>query len=172
MSIKFTVNGQPQEVPDARAETRLIDFLHDDLNLTGTKFCCGIGICRACTVAVAKPPNPTGMPVVSCSTALATLEGTEITTIEGVSDGPALLPVQDAFLRHFAFQCGYCTPGFVMAAKLFLDELERGPPPRDLLQAITVAIGDHVCRCSGYVRYVEALRETALAVIEAKGGVR
>lgn len=172
MSIKFIVNGLPQEVPDARRADRLIDFLHDDLNLTGTKFCCGIGVCRACTVAVVKPPNPAGSPVISCSTPLAILEGTTITTIEGVSAGPALLPVQEAFLRHFAFQCGYCTPGFVMAAKLFLDALADGPPPQDLRQAIVVAIGDHICRCSGYVRYVEALHETALSVLAAKGGVQ
>ena len=172
MSIKFTVNGLPQEVPDARGDNLLIDFLHDDLNLTGTKFCCGIGVCRACTVAVAKPPNPAGTPVISCSTPLSILEGSAITTIESVSAGPVLLPIQEAFLRHFAFQCGYCTPGFVMAAKLFLDELQDEPPPQDLRQAISVAIGDHICRCSGYVRYVEALHETALSVIAAKGGVQ
>lgn len=172
MSIKFSVNGLPQEVPDARGDSKLIDFLHDDMNLTGTKFCCGIGVCRACTVAVSKPPNPTGSPVISCSTPLYILDGSAITTIEGVSAGPELLPVQEAFLRHFAFQCGYCTPGFVMAAKLFLDGLQDGPPPQDLRQSIVLALGDHICRCSGYVRYVEALHETALAVLAAKGGMQ
>ncbi|MEQ1956859.1 (2Fe-2S)-binding protein [Mesorhizobium sp. CN2-181] len=169
MSISFTVNGVAQQVADARGDDRLIDFLHDDLNLTGTKFCCGIGVCRACTVAVAKPPNQAGSPVISCSTPLSLLDGSVITTIEGVSSGPVLLPVQEAFLRHFAFQCGYCTPGFVMAAQLFLNGLADGPTPPDLDQAIVVAIGDHICRCSGYVRYVEAVRETALAVIATKG---
>ena len=169
MSIQFTVNGQPQEVPDARGEDRLIDFLHEDLNLTGTKFCCGIGVCRACTVAVAKSPNPTESPVVSCSTALATLAGCEITTIEGVSRGPVILPIQQAFLTNFALQCGYCTPGFVMAAKIFLDELAVAPsPPPDLDAAIQRAIGDHICRCTGYVRYAEALKQTAQAVLDAK----
>jgi aerobic-type carbon monoxide dehydrogenase small subunit (CoxS/CutS family) len=172
MSIQFTVNGQPQEVPDARGEDRLIDFLHDDLNLTGTKFCCGIGVCRACTVAVAKFPNPTETPVVSCSTALATLAGSEITTIEGVSQGETLLPIQQAFLTNFAFQCGYCAPGFVMAAKIFLDELAVAPTPPDLDAAIQRAIGDHICRCTGYVRYAQALKETAEAVISAKGGLQ
>ena len=157
MSIKFTVNGMAQEVPDARGEDRLIDFLHDDLNLTGTKFCCGIGVCRACTVAMAKLPNPVETPV---------------TTIEGVSAGAELLPVQEAFLRHFSFQCGYCTPGFVMAAKVFLDGLALAPPPADLEAAMATAIGDHICRCSGYVRYVDALRETALAVIATRGAVQ
>lgn len=170
MSIRFTVNGQAQEVPDARGQDRLIDFLHDDLNLTGTKFCCGIGVCRACTVAVAKFPNPTETPVVSCSTALAALAGSEITTIEGVSTRGSLLPVQESFLLEFAFQCGYCTPGFVMASKIFLDELALAPVrPADLDAAIQRAIGDHICRCTGYVRYAQALKQTAEAVIAAKG---
>jgi aerobic-type carbon monoxide dehydrogenase small subunit (CoxS/CutS family) len=173
MSIEFTVNGQPQEVPDSRGEDRLIDFLHDDLNLTGTKFCCGIGVCRACTVAVAKFPNPTETPVVSCSTALATLAGSKITTIEGVSQDGDLLPVQQAFLSNFAFQCGYCTPGFVMAAKIFLDQLAVAPtPPPDLDAAIQHAIADHICRCTGYVRYAQALKQTAEAVIAAKGSLQ
>lgn len=172
MSIRFTVNGQPQQVADARGKDRLIDYLHYDMNLTGTKFCCGIGICRACTVAVSKPPNPVGSPVISCSTALSTLAGCAVTTIEGVSSCAALLPVQEAFLRRFSFQCGYCTPGFVMAAQLFLDGLAEGPTPPDLDGAILTALGDHICRCSGYVRYAEAVRETALAVIEAKGEAR
>lgn len=172
MTISFSVNGQLHDVPEARGDTRLIDFLHDDLNLTGTKFCCGIGICRACTVAVVKPPNLVGSPVIACSTPLALLQGVAITTVEGVSAGPALLPVQEAFLRHFAFQCGYCTPGFVMAAKLFLDSLQEGPPPEDLRRAAAAALEDHICRCSGYVRYVEALHETALAVVAARGDAR
>jgi aerobic-type carbon monoxide dehydrogenase small subunit (CoxS/CutS family) len=173
MSIQFSVNGQPQEVPDSRGADLLIDFLHEDLNLTGTKFCCGIGVCRACTVAVAKFPNPAESPVVSCSTALATLAGSEITTVEGVSSGGDLLPVQQAFLTNFAFQCGYCTPGFVMAAKIFLDQLAVAPmPPPDLDDAIYRAIGDHICRCTGYVRYAQALKQTAEAVIAAKGALQ
>lgn len=171
MSIRFSVNGQPQEVAEARGAERLIDFLHDDLNLTGTKFCCGIGVCRACTVAMTKTGNPAETPVVSCSTALSTLAGCEITTIEGVTPDASLLPIQQAFLTHFAFQCGYCTPGFVMAAKIFLDELAAQPlPPEAIDEAIRRAIGDHICRCTGYVRYAAALKETALAVIAAEGG--
>ena len=169
MTIRFTVNGQPQQVDDRRAQDRLIDYLHDDMNLTGTKFCCGIGVCRACTVAVAKGPNPTETPVISCSTALSSLDGTTITTIEGVSQGPDLLPIQQAFLTNFAFQCGYCTPGFVMAAKIFLDELTQSPPPTDLDDAIQTAIGGHICRCTGYVRYAQALKDTAQAVLAANG---
>jgi aerobic-type carbon monoxide dehydrogenase small subunit (CoxS/CutS family) len=141
MSIRFTVNGLAQEVDDGRGEDRLLDFLHDDLNLTGTKFCCGIGVCRACTVSVAKAGSPAETPVISCSTALASLDGAVITTIEGVSQGADILPIQQAFLTQFAFQCGYCTPGFVMASKIFLDQLALASPPADLDDAIERAIG-------------------------------
>lgn len=172
MTIRFTVNGQSHEIDATRGDDRLIDFLQEDLNLTGTKFCCGIGICRACTVAVAKPPSPVPSPTIACSTPLSLLDGCAVTTIEGLSQGDSLLPVQEAFLRHFAFQCGYCTPGFVMAAQIFLDDLATAPPPADLDAAIARAIGDHICRCSGYVRYVTALRETALAVLAERGVVQ
>jgi len=168
--IAFIVNGLPHEVDESRGDERLIDFLHDELNLTGTKFCCGVGICRACTVAASRPPNGAATPIVSCSTALSSVDGVSIVTIEGVSEGGALLPVQQAFLRHFAFQCGYCAPGFVMAAKIFLDGLAAAPVAREELdQAIQQAIGSHICRCTGYVRYYEALREVAEAVLDKKG---
>ncbi len=171
MTISFTVNGIPQEVDDSRAEDRLIDYLHDDLNLTGTKFCCGIGVCRACTVTVSKPPNPVPSPVISCSTVLATIDGSAVSTIESVAQDGMLDPVQQAFLGHFAFQCGYCTPGFVMAARLFLDQLAVNPVPADQLEdAIHDAIGAHICRCTGYVRYYQALRPLAEAVL-ARGEV-
>lgn len=168
MSINFTVNGQALQVPDSRGDDLLIDYLHDDLGLTGTKLCCGVGVCRACTVAVAQSPGQAEEPAAACSTPLSVLNGAAVTTIEGVSAGQDLLAVQEAFLRHFAFQCGYCTPGFVMASKIFLDGLALVPPPEDLDSAIVSAIGDHICRCSGYVRYVAALRETAAAVIAAR----
>ncbi|WP_415401508.1 (2Fe-2S)-binding protein [Tateyamaria sp. SN3-11] len=165
MTISFTVNGMRQEVDAARAEDRLIDYLHDDLNLTGTKFCCGIGVCRACTVTVSKPPNPVATPVISCSTVLATIDGSDISTIESVAQDGVLDPVQEAFLDNFSFQCGYCTPGFVMAARLLLDQLATAPVPDDQLDtAIHDAIGSHICRCTGYVRYYEALRPLAEAV--------
>jgi aerobic-type carbon monoxide dehydrogenase small subunit (CoxS/CutS family) len=170
MTIAFSVNGISQQVDAARGDDKLIDFLHDDLNLTWTKFCCGIGICRACTVSSVRLPNPAATPVISCSTALSMVDGTSITTIEGVSQGAVLLPVQEAFLRWFSFQCGYCTPGFVMAAKIFLDGLVVTPIPRsELDQAIDRAIGAHICRCTGYVRYYQALRETAEAILAGKG---
>ncbi|MCE8006850.1 2Fe-2S iron-sulfur cluster-binding protein [Aestuariivita sp.] len=173
MSISFFVNGVLQEVEDSRAEGRLIDYLHDDLYLTGTKFCCGIGVCRACTVTVSKPPNPVPSPVISCSTVLATLDGSHVSTIESVARDGVLDPVQEAFLHNFSFQCGYCTPGFVMAARLLLDRLAVAPVPHDQLdEAIHDAIGAHICRCTGYVRYYEALRPLAEAAIVGEGAAQ
>lgn len=166
MTISFTVNGALQMLDDADGQERLIDYLHDTLNLTGTKLCCGIGVCRACTVSMTKGANATATPVLSCSTALSSLDGAEITTIEAIAQDGVLDPVQDAFLQNFAFQCGYCTPGFVMAARMFLDELAKHPIPEEQLEAaIHDAIGEHICRCTGYVRYYEALRPLAVAVL-------
>ena len=170
MTLRFTVNGVAHQVDSARGDERLIDFLHDDLDLTGTKFCCGIGVCRACTVSTLRPPNDAAVPVVSCSTPLAMVDGLQITTIEGVAPPGDLLPIQQAFLRTFSFQCGYCTPGFVMAAQIFLDSLARARAlPADLDKAIEAAIGPHICRCSGYARYYAALRDTAEALFAKKG---
>ncbi len=169
--ISFHVNGTHHQVDDSRGREVLLDYLQGDLNLTGTKLCCGIGVCRACTVAVAKGGSPAEAPTIACSTPLHLLGGTRIRTVEGVAEGETLTPVQDAFLRHFSFQCGYCAPGFVMAATMFLDSLSRNPVPvADLDSAIEDAIGAHICRCSGYVRYYQALREVAMDVISDPEG--
>lgn len=169
MSISFTVNGVPQTVDDDQADTKLLDYLHETMGKTGTKFCCGMGVCRACTVSMTKAPNRNAEPIVSCSTALASIDGGDITTIEGVSNDGELHPIQAAFLENFSFQCGYCTPGFVMASKIFLDWLETATVREDQLDgAIEDAIGDHICRCTGYVRYHEALKATALSVINVE----
>lgn len=172
MTISFKVNGIQHTVETSRGEERLIDFLHDDLGLTGTKFCCGIGVCRACTVASFRSPNEAATPVIACSTALALVNGTEIMTVEGATPTDGLLPIQEAFLKEFSFQCGYCTPGFVMAAQIFLEGLQRqGSLPDDLDKAIETAVGSHICRCSGYVRYYNAIRQTAEAMFSNKGSL-
>lgn len=168
MTIRFSINGTLHQVDDKLGDEKLLDYLHDfeKESLTGTKFCCGIGVCRACTVSVAKGANRAAEPVIACSTALAVLDGTRITTVEGVAQDGQLHPIQQAFLKHFSFQCGYCTPGFVMAAKILLDELAAQPiPEAELDDAIEEAIGPHICRCTGYVRYYEATREVALQVL-------
>jgi len=170
MSISFTVNGTPQSVPNSRASDTLLDYLHDDLNLTGSKLCCGIGVCRACTVSVTKGPSVT--PMISCSTPLSVLDGTEIRTIEDIAQGDGLSRIQQAFLHHFSFQCGYCAPGFVMAATVFLDALAAAPVPASQLDAaIADALGQHICRCTGYVRYHAAVKEVALEILLQQTGV-
>ena len=166
MTISFTVNGKPQTVDDSRGTDVLLDYLHDDLHLTGTKLCCGIGVCRACTVSVAKGDTQAPTPVISCSTPLYLLDNTHVNTVESVADGVSLSPVQQAFLDHFSFQCGYCAPGFVMATTIFLEGLARAPiQPGELDKAITDAIGEHICRCTGYVRYHQAVRDLALEIL-------
>jgi aerobic-type carbon monoxide dehydrogenase small subunit (CoxS/CutS family) len=170
MSILFTINGLQQSVDASRGGEKLLDYLHDEMNLTGTKLCCGIGVCRACTVKVVKGDSPAAEPVIACSTALATLDNCAITTVEGVAWGGVLHPIQQAFLDHFSFQCGYCTPGFVMTAVTFLDWLAASPvTEEDLDAAIEEAIGTHICRCTGYVRYHQAMRDVALKVIAERG---
>lgn len=165
MTIRLTINGTVHELSDDRGAETLLDFLHDDLNLTGTKLCCGIGVCRACTVQVVKAPNPAPTPTISCSTALSTLDGAEVSTIESVARDGQPDVVQRAFLDAFAFQCGYCAPGFVMAARMFLMGLKAQPIPEDQLEsAMMEAIGTHICRCTGYVRYFDALRGLATAI--------
>ncbi len=164
--ISFSVNGEARKVDEGRGAEKLLDYLHDEMNLTGTKLCCGIGVCRACTVRVTKTGNEAGTPVIACSTALETLRDCAVTTVEGVS-GEGLHPIQERFLEHFSFQCGYCTPGFVMAAVIFLDGLRgSGVTEAGLDTAIEDAIGPHICRCSGYVRYYEAVREEAMKVLD------
>lgn len=164
MTIRLRVNGKLHELPDEKGRETLLDYLHDELYLTGTKLCCGIGVCRACTVQVVKGPTRAPMPVISCSTALATLDGAEVSTIESVAEEGQPDAVQQAFLGAFAFQCGYCAPGFVMASRMFLDGLRQRPyqlSEAQLETAMMEAIGSHICRCTGYVRYFEALRGLA-----------
>jgi aerobic-type carbon monoxide dehydrogenase small subunit (CoxS/CutS family) len=156
--ISFSVNGTKHEA-DVSVTTRLIDYLHDELGLTGTKFCCGIGVCRSCTVAARNRPGAPEVPMLSCSTPVVGIDGYEIRTVEGLGTEDNLSPLQQAFLDYFAFQCGYCTPGFLMAATLLVERLKHSPiHVRQLDAEIESACGSHVCRCTGYVRYYEAMK--------------
>jgi aerobic-type carbon monoxide dehydrogenase small subunit (CoxS/CutS family) len=171
--ISITVNGTLRRLRNVPADFTLIDLLHEELALTGTKFGCGIGMCRACTVAVRPAPGAPLEAVRACQATAASCDGKEVTTVEGLAPGaggtpdaassPGVLgqlhPLQQAFLEAFAFQCGYCTPGFLMAAFVLLDRLRRSPVAAAELDAeIARACGEHVCRCTGYRRYHEAIR--------------
>jgi aerobic-type carbon monoxide dehydrogenase small subunit (CoxS/CutS family) len=164
ITFSIILNGKPTAPQQVPADMPLIDFLNDEAGLTGTKFCCGIGVCRACTVAVQRVPGAHLEPLLSCSTGVAQVNGQAITTVEGLADANGLSPLQTAFLESFAFQCGYSTPGFLMGAHVLMDGLRRNPVTADQVdQAIQGAVGQHVCRCTGYVRYYAAIRKVILA---------
>lgn len=148
-SITVTVNGI-QITRDVPAHRTLLEFLRDTLNLTGAKEGCGAGECGACTVLM------DGVPLRSCLILAAEADGHTITTIEGLAQPSGLHPVQQAFLDAGAIQCGYCTPGFVLAAHALL---QRNPNPSD--DEILAAFGGHLCRCTGYQVLLQAVRLAA-----------
>ena len=153
---RILVNGAWREVA-APPETTLLDVLREHLHLTGTKRGCDIGVCGACTVLVAGEPRS------ACRLRLAELGDSPVTTIEGLAapDG-TLHPVQQAFIDAGAIQCGFCTPGMVLAAKALLDR-EPDPTPARTRAALTA----HLCRCTGYRQIVEAV---ALAAARLREG--
>jgi carbon-monoxide dehydrogenase small subunit len=148
-TIRVAVNGHPHE---ATVEVRktLADFLRDDLDLTGTHLGCEHGVCGACTVIL------DGAAVRSCLLFAAQVNGRSIETVEGLADGEALNPLQQAFHEHHALQCGFCTPGFLMTLTCFLREC---PDPSDA--QIREAISGNLCRCTGYKNIVTAARAAA-----------
>jgi aerobic-type carbon monoxide dehydrogenase small subunit (CoxS/CutS family) len=155
--VSFTLNGKPTRV--TVDETRMLLWvLRDDLALTGTKFGCGEGACGSCTVLVNNEA------VRSCITAVGDVEGKRVTTIEGLERDGKLNPVQEAFVKHAAFQCGYCTPGMIMGAYAFL--LKN---PKATRADIIRQMDDHLCRCGAHVRIVQAIETAATAM---KGGAR
>ena len=161
--ISFTINGKRVRVGEADQNTHLLEYLQEDMGLTGTKFGCGIGVCQACTVAVRQKKDGPLLPVVTCVTPLVAVQNMELFTIESVAENNELHPIQTMFLEEFSFQCGYCTPGFVMASLVLWENLKQKPIPRSKLNdSIAEALGEHICRCTGYVRYHQALRKVIL----------
>ncbi len=170
--LSLTVNGEDRGPYDVPEGLMMIDFLHEYLNLTGSRLGCGQGICHACVVIV-DHPDGVSEEVRTCITGAHFFAGKKVRTVEGHAQTDAesgaqmLSPVQQAFMTHYSFQCGYCTPGFVNAATLFIEKLRRQPVAReDLEREIEQALNSHICRCSGYVRYYEAVRELVLSMPE------
>jgi aerobic-type carbon monoxide dehydrogenase small subunit (CoxS/CutS family) len=166
--LSLTINDKAIDPVDVPEGMMMQDFLHEYLNLTGSRLGCGQGICHACTVIVEKDDG-TLDEVRTCITGAHWFEGKKVRTVEGhAKRDPSgaiaeLSPVQQAFIENFSFQCGYCTPGFVTGATVFMDQLKRKPIARDdLEQAITDALDKHICRCTGYVRYHQAVRDLVL----------
>ncbi|QGP91209.1 Nicotinate dehydrogenase small FeS subunit [Neomoorella glycerini] len=149
ISLQLKVNGRDYTVRVA-PNARLLDVLRDELMLTGTKEGCGIGECGACTVIM------DGQAVNSCLVLAAAAEGKEIITIEGLEQDGRLHPLQEAFIKHNALQCGFCTPGMIMSAKALLDK-----NPHPTRAAIRAAIAGNLCRCTGYEQIVAAIEDAA-----------
>ena len=147
--ITITVNNVVHEIAVAPNRT-LTQVLRDDLGLLGTKEGCGIGDCGACTVIL------DGEPVNSCLVLAVQVNGSAITTIEGVADGQSLHPIQEAFVEMGAVQCGFCTPGMILSAR---NLLEKNPEPSEL--EIRQALSGNLCRCTGYQKIVEAVKTAA-----------
>lgn len=143
--VSFEVNGKPVELITAPNRT-LVEVLREDLGLTGVKQGCDDSNCGVCTVIM------DGKAVKSCCVLIGQAEGTKITTIEGLEGENGLHPIQQAFIDHFAIQCGYCTPGMILSAKALLDE-----NPNATEEDIREALHGNLCRCTGYKKIVEAI---------------
>ena len=146
--LALKVNGKLHSLTVEPNRT-LLEVLREDLGLTGTKQACDTGGCGACTVII------DGRPVYSCLVLAADCEGKDILTIEGLASDGNLHPIQEAFIKYGAIQCGFCTPGMVMSAKALLDE---NPEPTE--QDVRKAIAGNLCRCTGYAKIVEAILST------------
>ncbi len=145
--IEMTVNGEPVKA-EVSSQMRLLDFLREELDLTGAKEGCGKGECGACTVLV------DGEPVNSCLMLAVEADGKEVLTGEGLGDADLLDPIQQSIIDNSALQCGYCTPGVVMSAKGLL--LRNPNPTRD---EVVEAISGNLCRCTGYARIIDAIMQ-------------
>ena len=143
--INYKVAVEPQRT--------LVEVLRDTLGLTGTKKSCNEGECGACTVLM------DGKPAASCLVLALDAQGKEITTIEGLSEGEKLHPLQEAFVKHAAIQCGFCTPGMVLSAKALLDE-----NPNPTAAEVRKGISGNLCRCTGYQQIVDAILAASQAI--------
>jgi len=155
-NIRLTVNGETYTVAVEPRES-LLDVLRDKLSLTGTKKGCNRGDCGACTIIMDRKP------VNSCLVLAVEADGKELLTIEGLADKGQLHPIQEAFIQYGAIQCGYCTPGMIMSAKVLLDE---NPSPTE--EEIKRAIGGNLCRCTGYVKIIDAIKKAAESIQTGK----
>jgi aerobic-type carbon monoxide dehydrogenase small subunit (CoxS/CutS family) len=149
VEISLSVNGR-EIAREVEPQELLLDFLRDSLGLTGAKRSCDVQVCGACTVLV------DGLPVSSCCFLVAQAEGHEVTTIEGLAEGPEFARLEEAFTRHAALQCGFCTPGMLLTVSSLLASSELGGEDE-----IKRNLGGNLCRCTGYRGIVEAVAELA-----------
>jgi carbon-monoxide dehydrogenase small subunit len=151
MNVAFEVNGRAVDI-QVEPRTTLADCLRHDLRLTGTHVGCGHGVCGACTIIV------DGDAVRSCLILAVQMGAAKIVTVEGISDAGALSPLQAAFHKHFALQCGFCTPGILMTAHALLTEEPNASEGR-----IREVLAGNICRCTGYIPIVQAISEARAA---------
>jgi carbon-monoxide dehydrogenase small subunit len=149
MKIQMTVNGVPRE-NDVEPRTLLVQYIREQLGLTGTNIGCDTSSCGACTVHV------NGESVKSCTMLAAQADGTSVTTIEGLAKGDQMYPMQEAFMQNHGLQCGYCTPGMVMAA---ISLLEENPNPTE--EDVRIGLEGNLCRCTGYHNIVQSVLAAA-----------
>ena len=162
-TISLTINGTPHGPVELRDELTMNDFLREYLGLTGTKFGCGAAQCLSCAVIVDEADG-TSYTSPTCVVPAVSFTGKRIRTIEGHATNGELSALQKAFVEHFAFQCGYCTPGFLNESQVLLERLAKKPVPRaDLEKTIAEALDGHLCRCTGYIKYHQAVRDVILA---------
>jgi aerobic-type carbon monoxide dehydrogenase small subunit (CoxS/CutS family) len=161
--LAIIINGHAHAPTEVRDELTMNDFLREHLGMTGTKFGCGAAQCLSCAIIV---DNPDGTSYTSptCIVSAVSFNGKSIRTVEGHAKNGELSALQKAFIDHFAFQCGYCTPGFLNEAQVLLERLARKPVARaELETTIAEALDGHICRCTGYIKYHEAVRDVVLA---------
>jgi carbon-monoxide dehydrogenase small subunit len=154
-TIRLRVNGRPveREIPDNRL---LLDFLREDLGLTGSKEGCSVGVCGACTVVL------DGNSISSCLALAVFADGHDVTTIEGLESDGRLHPIQQAFIDYGGFQCGICTPGQIMAAKALLDS-----NPHPTVDEIKAWMMGNLCRCTGYYKILDSVQAAAEGRVNA-----
>ncbi len=147
--VNCIINGEPVEC-EVRANETVLHVLRNTLALTGAKEGCGAGECGACTIIM------NGKPINACLVLAPEMDGAEFETVEGLSHGAVLSPLQESFIEHMGFQCGYCTPGMLMSAEALLRENPH-PAHEDIMNAL----GGNLCRCTGYKKILEAIEAVA-----------
>jgi len=147
--VSFTLNGRSQEI-DVEPHELLLDVIRDRLGLTGAKRSCDVQVCGACTLLI------DGRPVSACTTLAFEVRGRSVLTIEGLADNGTLHPLQQAFIEHGGFQCGFCTPGMLLASKALLDE---NPNPSE--EQLKHFMHGNLCRCTGYKKIIESIMAAA-----------
>jgi aerobic-type carbon monoxide dehydrogenase small subunit (CoxS/CutS family) len=162
--MRITVNGATHDVAPAGHET-LLTLLREELHLTGAKLVCGRGECGACTVLLDEAAGAAPMPVYACLTLAAACDGCAVTTVEGLGRSGALHPLQEAFIECDALQCGFCTPGQLLAAAALL---ERHPEPTE--DEVRRGMSGNLCRCGTYPRIVKAVIAAGRRMSEGANG--